>query len=323
MDCCFCTSKFSCTSLHSLKQWSPFKIDALGLVTLLGTQSVDYAVGRLVRNPYTEWLPLLGAYTIASDQVVEPIPGFVLYNITDAIMATDLTGWFSRWLLAQDLTFATTSLTILNTRPSGAQSRSFRWILSFIIGAVTAMFLILLAVLMRDWWGLVKALSMAISVLVRQTILGENRNAVDLAVLQASNETRGPNDICTVFVAIPNDKARTIYAPRRTVQMCLLTTPRPPHIRYYRFMRFLGWVAFGCHVIALSMASLFSLILSLIVLVGASVFTVRRFGIASAILGPPWNSFVREASKIGTRECPPMSICNSVIRKKRPWFCGV
>jgi hypothetical protein len=64
-----------------IKEWAPFHIDALGLVTILGVTEVDYAVGRLVQSYFTDCLPLLGAYTIASNQVTEPIPGFVLYNI--------------------------------------------------------------------------------------------------------------------------------------------------------------------------------------------------------------------------------------------------
>ena len=33
--------------LHSLKEWRPVKIDALGLVTLLGADDVDRKVGTL------------------------------------------------------------------------------------------------------------------------------------------------------------------------------------------------------------------------------------------------------------------------------------
>jgi hypothetical protein len=42
---------------HRLHTWSPFKIDALGLVTLIGTDEINRAVGRLSVNEVTEFLP--------------------------------------------------------------------------------------------------------------------------------------------------------------------------------------------------------------------------------------------------------------------------
>jgi len=90
----------------------PFRLDALGLVTLLGTQELDIAIGRLVTNHFTEYLPLLGAYIIAGESITKPIPGFVLYNITDGICATDVTGWFARWLMCQKLSPSSSTITI-------------------------------------------------------------------------------------------------------------------------------------------------------------------------------------------------------------------
>lgn len=77
--------------LNYLVSWAPFHIDALGIVTFLGAEQIDQAVGRLARNRFTSCLPLLGAYKIAGNDIVKPIPGFTLYNITDGILATDLT----------------------------------------------------------------------------------------------------------------------------------------------------------------------------------------------------------------------------------------
>lgn len=45
---------------------------------MLGAAEVDRAVGRLVQSRYTDWLPLLGAFTIAADQTTQPITGFTL-----------------------------------------------------------------------------------------------------------------------------------------------------------------------------------------------------------------------------------------------------
>jgi len=79
--------------LDTLQQWMPFRIDALGLVTILGNDRVDLVLGQLTHSSLTEWLPLLGAYTIVSNRIIEPLPGFNLYNITDGITASDLAGW--------------------------------------------------------------------------------------------------------------------------------------------------------------------------------------------------------------------------------------
>src|SRR5271156_582823 len=47
---------------HYLERWAPFRIDALGLVTLLGAERVDQVVGRLAHHRLTSCLPLLGAF---------------------------------------------------------------------------------------------------------------------------------------------------------------------------------------------------------------------------------------------------------------------
>ena len=70
--------------LHGLIKWSPFRLDALGLVTLIGADEVNQAVGRLVYSRYTTFLPLLGQYLISGNQFTTAVPGFTLYNLTDA-----------------------------------------------------------------------------------------------------------------------------------------------------------------------------------------------------------------------------------------------
>lgn len=76
----------------------------MGLVTILGGDEMKMAVGRLVQSRFTEWLPLLGAYTVANNQITETWQGLVLYNITDAVMPTDVSAWFARWVLSHDIT---------------------------------------------------------------------------------------------------------------------------------------------------------------------------------------------------------------------------
>lgn len=99
-------------ALHALKHWAPFHIDALGMVTLLGADELNLTIGCLVRNGFTENLPVLGAYVVANNAIRRPLLGFTIYNITDGIMATDVTPWFARWLSCAKLTYSSTTLII-------------------------------------------------------------------------------------------------------------------------------------------------------------------------------------------------------------------
>ena len=82
--------------LQGLSRWAPFKIDALGLVTLLGQEEVNAKLGRLVREGYLDFMPLLGAFVIAGDLFRDRQAGFNLYNITSGITTPEMAGWFTR-----------------------------------------------------------------------------------------------------------------------------------------------------------------------------------------------------------------------------------
>jgi len=84
--------------LHRLMGWRPFRLDALDLVTLIGAEEGNCAVGRLVSSRYTTFLPLLGQYLISGNQFTTSVPGVTLYNLTDSFTATSLSGGLSRWL---------------------------------------------------------------------------------------------------------------------------------------------------------------------------------------------------------------------------------
>lgn len=260
--------------LSQLKNWAPFQIDALGLVTLLGAGELDIAIGRLVKNRLTEYLPLLGAYIIAGDNITKPVPGFVLYNITDGILATDVTGWFARWLMCQNLSPSSSTITIstlLVRRGSNIKAE----ISSAIIGIVALLPIFTFAALMEDWWGFANATSMLISILVRRVIAGQLRGALDLAAEKAINTST--ESVKTIW-AMPDGTVVIIKASRGIVMDCLLTNPRPPNRLLYSWAKVLGWAGFSCHVITLGMASLFSQMLSVSLLLVATVLVVRQIG---------------------------------------------
>lgn len=65
----------------TLLAWAPFKIDALGLLTLLGANKVDISLGRLAHSYWLEYMPLLAGYVFEGDQFRAKQPAFILYNV--------------------------------------------------------------------------------------------------------------------------------------------------------------------------------------------------------------------------------------------------
>jgi hypothetical protein len=260
-------------ALSELMAWTPFRLDALGLVTILGTNELDRTIGSLVRNRFTEFLPLLAAFLIAGNTITEPVPGFTVYNITDGIVAGDLAGWLARWLLCQEFTWNSTVLhvEVTHTRPRRLLEKCG----SVLLGGIVVSAMTVISILMTDWFGLANALSMLVSVLVRYIVVKKNRDAIDQGAVAGFHSS---SDTVKMFLTLPNGKAISIYAPRGVVVQSFLTTPRPSNPRWYAFVRSIGWVAFGCHIITLGMAALVNQIISVCVLVGATVVTVWRIG---------------------------------------------
>lgn len=268
--------------LDLLRRWAPFHIDALGIVTLLGASDVNLAVGTLIASP-AEYLPVLAGNVIADNSFTKPIPGFVLYNITDGIVATDVAGWFSRWLICQHLTWSSTSLAITVSQNGGqAWSWRARRLSHRVLGLFTLSTLIILAILTGDWWGLANALSMLGGMVTREILVEQNRAALDAAAVTSSTAS---DSVVKVFCTLPSGEAITIYAPRLVVLNCILTTPVPRFKRLYSLLRGLAWLSFGGHVITLGLAALFNQLLTVVVLLGATVVLVQRLGTDQSRVG--------------------------------------
>lgn len=258
--------------LDILRQWSPFKIDALGLVTILGADAVDGAIGSLKQSKITDWLPFLGGHVIASNQYIRPIPGFVLYNISDGILATDLAGWFARWLLSQDLTFNSTSVYITSSKRSQSCARDM---CALVIGICALSPIIMMPAFMGDWWGFANSISMLVMTIIRELSLRLNRSALNLAAVETGDGLSQP---VKVFLTAPNGKAVSVFASRGIVIHCLLTTPRTPYPRFYRGILMIGWLAFGCHIISLGKTTLFCQLPTVALLIGATILKVCQIG---------------------------------------------
>jgi len=159
-------------------------IDALGLVTLLGADEINVSVGRLIQSRYVDFLPLLGAFVIASNRFTQKTPGFNLYNISSGFQTTELAGWLSRWLKSQEFHQVHSKVSWkVEKRPT---RKAGFWVGFVLIGFPLNGMLIALTVLSGDWWGFANASAMSLSVLVRYVLVSQNRAGIDKAIEEAN-----------------------------------------------------------------------------------------------------------------------------------------
>ncbi|EXJ67278.1 uncharacterized protein A1O5_09291 [Cladophialophora psammophila CBS 110553] len=182
------TSTTSWAPWKVLLGWTPFHIDALGLVTLLGAEEVNAAVGRLVSSAYLEYLPLLGAYVVAGNRFTEKAAGFNLYNISQGIHTTDLAAWLTRWMLSQEFETTRNFVVWTVTPPKSRKNEiSFSLVISFVLNG----FLVAGTLLSKDWYGFANAMAMVVSIIVRAYVIGQQRIGFDAMVDKAVG-TSGP-----------------------------------------------------------------------------------------------------------------------------------
>ncbi|GIZ43057.1 hypothetical protein CKM354_000630000 [Cercospora kikuchii] len=289
---------------HEVKQWRPFSIDALGLVTLLGAEEANKALGTLERRRYTEYLPFLAAFIIAGDRFADEQAGHSLYNITDGITTTELKGFFTRWLSSQRVLNATTIFrwqVSKETRKIGLTD-----LVAPLLSFVAVAPLLVSTILMGDWFGLGNACAIVCSILVRSFILWQRRRALDSvaapetvvdvqtslqseklpryrekslpstpsthssleSVRQLHRESSAPtsDDIVKLLVTRADGKMITIYTPRQILNI-FVREAKLSHPRTYHLVRYCGWAAFGVQMCILGMASLFTQIYTVVLLV--------------------------------------------------------
>ena len=280
---------------EALSSWSEsqLRIDALGLITILGTEEVNTSVGRLVRSRYVEFLPLLGAFVLPSNQFTKKQPNFVLYNLTDGIATTEVAGWLSRWLKAQDFHQVHHKIRWEAREPSTSVSPQ-TWTALMISIPVNGI-LLALPVLSGDWWGFANVLAMTMSIFVRVVLVGQNRAGIDNAIKETTTESvKEESDIAVnqppttnqekveqlakVLVIMDDSKVVTMMVPRNLVRPVFTRAPKVPNVRFYRFVRWVGWVAFTAHIVSIGMASLSTQIFTVILIVLSTILTAFKFG---------------------------------------------
>lgn len=267
--------------LYGLSRWAPFKIDALGLVTLLGQEEVNVKLGRLVREGYLDFMPLLGAFVIAGDLFRDRQAGFNLYNITSGITTPEMAGWFTRWLKAQEFDKDKKDV----VWEIEAEKRSYakmNWIAFMVAFFFQAGFLAL-TVLIGDWYGIANSLSMTASVLVRVYVLKANRDAIDKAIedttkqakeKEAADPTEKLRQEVTILCILDDASPLIMKTPEHLIKACFVSTPTPLHPGRYLFARAAGWVFFLVHIISLGQSVLVSQMVTIVLLVIPTVALV-------------------------------------------------
>lgn len=259
--------------LESVKDWAPFKLDALGIIALLAADSLRQSISRLVPNGIAEYLPLLAAQIIADNTITNGVPGFALYNITDGVFATDLSAWWTRWLTCQKLNWNTTTLHV-NALPQRRPLLTIRWAAMLFFNVAIDAALIVIPVLLGDWYGFAASVGLVVTVLARAYILSSLRQAIDYLVVEAENQ----KDPVTLFLTLPNGRAVTVLTTRGLTTNVLLTEARPRNNALYLLFRAIDWIAFGVLVVCLGSACLCMQIIIIVTLLLATVLVVRRFG---------------------------------------------
>lgn len=267
--------------LENVKTWSQnvdFEIDALGLVTLLGADEVNLAVGTLQRRRYTEYLPLLAAFVISGNRFTAEQPGFVLYNLSDGMSTTELKGWFTRWLMNQKINNATTVFEWKKRDSKAHKARSISLIaLALSILLVTP--LLVCTILMGDWYGVGNSAAIIVSILTRTYLLTKLRQARN-SQIREEQETAGSSEspgekpaeplketaVKELCVVRSDGKMVTIKVPKEILptftKSCKVTNE---HL--YDWVRRVGWVALGAHMCILGMCTLFTQIYTVVLLV--------------------------------------------------------
>lgn len=268
---------------------------------------MDRNIGRLMTSRYFDYLPLLGAFTVAGNRITEKKTGYALYNISAGIMTRELAGWFSRWLQAQHFHKVRSKVTWeLVDQPR-------RWkifFLKLLVSLPLHGMLVAMTVLAADWWGFANAMAMIISVVVRCVQVTENQAGIDENIRTAekeveenwasyerakeefeerhrqgkvSSETKMParprdRDHVKAIVVTQDSKVVTIDAPGFLIQPAFTSNPHIPNPFFYLFCRIVGWIAFAVHVISIGMAALHTQIYSVVLIIGATVLTAYRVG---------------------------------------------
>ncbi|KAF2164895.1 hypothetical protein M409DRAFT_24799 [Zasmidium cellare ATCC 36951] len=292
--------------------WAPFRLDALGLITLLGADEVARAIGSLTRNALTDYLPLFGAFKVASNQIASVEPGFALYNLTDGIWVTELAPWFTRWLHT-NLEYDYNVLHwIVRETPRDMPTRA--WV-SMLLGFAVNFGLVALSGVQADWYGVANACSMLIQVVSRASITASYRADIDTRAQnfhkKRIKQDKTPDDLDALsgkklLIVHPDGRLAICHVPGGLIGSMLdIKQPRPVwnttsltniipalmsksrrrlYLRHWKqlkllILRALAWLSFGVQLVAIGQATLLTQMCTVAVMTIASVGAIFNIGV--------------------------------------------
>ncbi|KAL4902372.1 hypothetical protein BDW74DRAFT_158414 [Aspergillus multicolor] len=259
---------------QKLSEWEPFRVDALGLITLLGAEDIDTWVGRLVPSRWLEYMPLLAMYVIAADRFRRKTPSFLLYNISKGIHTTDCAAWFTRWIQCQN--FQTTRSIVYWETVKRPRSQVADHLTAGAISFVVTGFLLIMTVLSYDLYGIANVVAIIATILTRAYILHANRTTIDHSIPGFGS---GGNTEKMIIIT-PDAKVISMFIPNSIIVPLFIQNPEPRPMTLYKAARWIHWLAFGVHVITLGMATLATQIYTVSVIILSSILICAGFGCA-------------------------------------------
>ncbi|KAL2865282.1 uncharacterized protein BJX67DRAFT_359133 [Aspergillus lucknowensis] len=307
----------------ALSTWSPFEIDALGLVTLLGANEVDVSVGRLAPSYWLEYMPLLAGFVFAGDRFRTKQSAFMLYNISSGIVTGNLTAWFTRWMQVQEF-HVSRSLVYWEVD----ETPQSRWMYIFapaLVSATFNSFLLAMTVLSHDWYGFANAIAIILLIIIRAYMLQENRHAINQTVaaakplpttysgaLEAWKEKRKKDpeaprplphsqewrpEVAKILIVMPDSRAVTMFIPEHILRGVFVTEAPLRSPRVYKVVQWAGWVAFVVHVVTLGMVHLATQLYVVGLIVIPTVLICYGFGCDDSRIERGWRSLRGEQAK--------------------------
>lgn len=306
----------------ALVSWAPFKIDALGLVTLLGADEVNSSVGRLAPSYWLEYMPLLASFIFANDRFRSKQAAYTLYNVSSGIVTGNLSSWFTRWMQVQD--FQTSRSLVYWEIEQVPRNQSGGFIVAGIISLGFNGLLIAMTVLAGDWYGFANAVALAVLIGVRSYLLQTTRNAIDRAVevakplrttfagamdewrerIKTDSDAVQPQkdmrewrpEVAKILVAMPDSRLVTMFIPEHLLRPIFVTDVTPSSPVLYRLVQWVGWVAFSVHIVTLGMAQLAAQIYVVVVMVTSTVLICYGVGCDDSRIYKWWRGQAEEIS---------------------------
>lgn len=303
-----------------LRNWAPFSFDAVGLVTLLGSEEVSKSIGSLQRRRFSEFFPLLAGFVVAGDYFTDGQSGYALFNITAGIYTTEIKPWFTRWLSLQDDNSETTVFTF-ETSPRTKTFDPIGDLIAPVLSYGVLLTLLACTVVMGDWPGIANFSAILASMGVPNFLVSQRRTATNNVAVETNPTPK--KKMSTMFVTRADGRMVTIYAPFSVVQTFCIKNCDPPNPFLYHLARAVGWLFFGGHIVILGMSSLFTQLITVALLVlptwflcHNSNFDVGRVAKGSETRdGVEWNIYEQRpfaSDLLVTQEDP--------IEKEGGWF---